>query len=624
MRQILLFPICLYFGFTSVSAQLSLTKLWDKTYGGNQNEEARTMLPTDDGGWLLAGISNSGISSEKSQSGRGDWDYWVIKVDSAGNKVWDKTFGGSGEDRLATIIKTNDGGFILAGVSLSGISGDKSEPSRGDKDVWLVKINASGNKIWDKTYGGSANDGMRTIVPTPDGGFLFGGDSGSNPSFEKSAPFLGSYDYWVIKIDSAGNKLWDKTYGGDALETLNSMVAVDDGYILAGFTTTGISGDKTAPSRGAADLWIVKIDFSGNILWQKSYGGNRDDRMFQIIKTANDQVLILSATQSPVSGDKQSESIGDWDYWLFKLDSNGNKLWEQTIGGTGYDYLYHQSLKEDSDQNIFICGYSASNRSGTKSENSKGGNDIWLVKVAADGTIIGDKTIGHTGADVGAQVARTPENDLLVLGYTNSNAGGDKTENSRGGNDFWLLKYKDRPMAMEILPLKLKVKAITAGVALNWETDDPVEPNTRFYIRRSSDTKQWTTIDSVMSKTTRQSFYFEDAHPFAGINYYQVWQSTGDGIEKSNIVVQRIQSATPLTFYPNPVAEAFTIESDDLSENTVVELKVYNTTGSLVFQTQTVSERHQVQFHPEGLAAGMYQAVLRNKDSQRSIPFWKQ
>lgn len=179
-------------------------------------------------------------------------------------------------------------------------------------------------------------------------------------------------------------------------------------------------------------------------------------------------------------------------------------------------------------------------------------------------------------------------------------------------------------MAMEILPLQLSVKAITSGVALNWETEAPVIPNTRFYIRRSSDTNQWITVDSVMSNTPRQLFYFEDAHPFPGINYYQVWQSTGDGIEKSNIVVQRVQTVTPLTLYPNPVAESFTIESEDLTENTVVELKVYNTTGSLVFQTQTVSEQHQVHFQLEGLASGMYQAVLRNKDSQRSIPFWKQ
>ena len=138
---------------------------------GTFDDELRSIVPSPDGGYLLGGSSRLGISEER----RGGRDYLVVKIDAAGNKCWDKTFGGIFYDELRSIVPSPDGGYLLGGDSDSDISGDKSEESRGGRDYWVVKIDASGNKRWDKTFGGGNDDGLYSIAPSADGGYLLGG-----------------------------------------------------------------------------------------------------------------------------------------------------------------------------------------------------------------------------------------------------------------------------------------------------------------------------------------------------------------------------------------------------------------------------------------------------------------
>ena len=188
--------------------------------------------------------------------------------------VSDKTFGGMDTDWLSSVTSTSDGGFLLAGRSSSNASGDKSENGRGENDYWIVKIDARLNRLWDKTFGGDRNEDLYSVVLSHDGGYLLGGASESDSSGEKTAPNKGLGDYWILKVDSQGNKLWDKTFGGDGREVLFSMLATEDGgYLLAGMSESNISGDKSASSKGAADYWVVKIDSQGNKIWDKTFGG---------------------------------------------------------------------------------------------------------------------------------------------------------------------------------------------------------------------------------------------------------------------------------------------------------------------------------------------------------------
>ncbi|MDQ3292520.1 MAG: zinc-dependent metalloprotease, partial [Bacteroidota bacterium] len=188
---------------------------WDGAFGGSEAESFSEVIKTADGGYLVAGYSASGESGNKSQASRGGNDYWVVKTDANGKKVWDQRYGGTGHDYLNRVIQTHDGGFLLAGSSLSGIGGDKSQSSRGDRDYWIVKISSTGAKQWDKRFGGSGYDELRKVTQLSSGEYMLAGTSDSPAGGDKSQGSQGSRDYWLIKLNSSGNKLWDKRYGGN-------------------------------------------------------------------------------------------------------------------------------------------------------------------------------------------------------------------------------------------------------------------------------------------------------------------------------------------------------------------------------------------------------------------------
>jgi hypothetical protein len=230
---------------------------------------------TTDGGFILGGDSDSDASGEKTEASRGFEDYWVVKLDSAGNKLWDKTLGGSEREAFSALEQTIDGGFILGGDSDSDISGEKSQASQGEADFWIVKLDSAGNKTWDRSFGGSGYEGLAGLQQTRDGGYFLGGGSDSGVGGDKTEPLVGvcdttgycPTDYWVLKLDSAGTRQWDKTLGGTGTDFLFVLQqTIDGGYILGGDSDSDISGDKTEGRRGicndticTTDFWVVKM-----------------------------------------------------------------------------------------------------------------------------------------------------------------------------------------------------------------------------------------------------------------------------------------------------------------------------------------------------------------------------
>ena len=435
------------------SAQNPLVKQWDYRFGGTDEESLFSFLQTNDGGYLLAGYSLSGISGDKTEASWGSTDFWILKTDAAGSALWDKRYGGTDDERLYAAKQTIDGGYLLAGYSNSGIGGDKTETSRGSTDYWMVKVDPSGTKQWDKRFGGIDYEFINTVVQTDEGGYLAGGQSASGISGDRTQSCWGGSDYWIVKTDAAGIKQWDKRFGGTDDDVLNTILpAGDGGYFLCGTSLSGANGDKAEPSWGMFDYWVVKINSAGTIQWEKRYGGTAWDILSDAVRTPDGGCLLAGRSTSDTGGDRTQPSWGSFDYWVLKIDSLGNLQWDKRYGGAGYDYLC--SAKLTSDKGFILTGYSGSGISGDKTENNLGPNQMWTVKIDSTGNVQWDKTILTSLSTDQCLPLQAMDGCYLFAGFTNSGTGGDKTQPNWDGTlnskDYWLIKFCDSTLTTNI------------------------------------------------------------------------------------------------------------------------------------------------------------------------------
>ncbi|WP_439883330.1 hypothetical protein ACSX1A_09175 [Pontibacter sp. MBLB2868] len=362
--------------------------------------------------------------------------------------VWDRTYGGDYWNVLGDMDKTSDGGYILGGTSLSGESGDKTEAKRGEEDFWIVKVDAEGNKEWDKTYGGSAREMFSSLEQTSDGGYIIGGSSLSENSGEKSGESRGGFDYWIIKVDAQGNLEWEKTFGGNSSDLLREIIQTSDGgYLLGGASSSGVSGEKGGASRGETDFWVIKLDTEGNIEWDRTYGGNTVDWLTQLQQTNDGGYILGGFSDSDVSGEKSEPNWGDIDdynvgrdYWIIKIDADGKKEWDKTFGGLYEDNLF--DIIQTQDGGYLLGGSSGSGIGGDKSEAFRGGEfgDYWIVKVDAEGNKEWDRTYGGSDSDELISIQQTSDGGYVLGGSSFSDASGEKSENRKGDTDIWIVK----------------------------------------------------------------------------------------------------------------------------------------------------------------------------------------
>ncbi len=443
-----------------VQAQNSFSKQWDKRFGGTKNDFLETFIKVSSGGYLAGGYSNSQLSGDKTQNCHSNSeDYWIVRIDDSGNKVWDKSFGSSSPDVLFRALETEDRGFILAGFSGGGISGDKTEPSRGAEDFWIVRIDSIGNKLWDRRYGGSGIEYLLALDYCEDKGFIMGGFSSSGVSGDKTQanhdPTGFYYDYWIIKVDSLGNKQWDKSFGGEDDDVLRSIIKTKDhGYLLCGATDSDSTGDMTQKSRGYRDFWIVKVDSTGNKQWDKRYGGDDGDDLFSA-KELSDGYILAGSSSSFMSGDKTNNYGG---YWFVRVDATGNILWDKSCAD-----LTGAQLKEvylTGDNGFLLSGSSGSPIYGDKSEDSQGQDQLWVVKVDSFGTKEWDKTIFTNRSTKGLSL---PLSEHCYIAATATTAGilGYKIEPNWDATlntyDYWLIEFCMDPVGFEDLRDEIRI-----------------------------------------------------------------------------------------------------------------------------------------------------------------------
>jgi type IX secretion system substrate protein len=416
---------------------------WQNTIGGNLHDGLNSISQTTDGGYICGGSSQSNLSGDKTENSQGASDYWVVKLDTSGIIQWQNTIGGSTTDALKSISQTTDGGYILGGSSDSNISGDKTENSQGGYDYWVVKLDASGVIQWQNTIGGSSEDHLYSISQTTDGGYIIGGLSDSDISGDKTEISQGLSDYWIVKLDDLGVIQWQNTIGGNDEDWLQSISqTTDGGYILGGNSRSGISGDKTEILLGIKDYWVVRLDTSGVIQWQNTIGGNHIDDLNSVAQTTDGGYILGGYSASNLSGDKTENSLGGFDYWVVKLDTSGIIQWQNAIGGSTNDVLH--SISQTTDGGYIIGGWSDSDISGDKTENSQGSDDYWVIKLDASGVIQWQNTIGGNGSERIYSISLTTDGGYILGGKSDSDISGDKTENSQGFDDYWVVKLTTR------------------------------------------------------------------------------------------------------------------------------------------------------------------------------------
>ncbi|MBT4411378.1 MAG: T9SS type A sorting domain-containing protein [Bacteroidetes bacterium] len=381
------------FGFIPTHAQFTPDTLWTKTYGGISNDDAKAVIQTVDSCFVVLGLTSS----------LGSNDIWLLKINDSGDIIWEKTFGGSSGEDSFIVKQTADNGFI--------ISANTESFGQGDKSLWLIKTDENGNEQWNKIIDNTIDNTcqIQYVSLTSDGGYIITGSTGDH--------MLNHLDAWLIKVDENGNKEWDKKIGGSGNQKAYTVFQLNDGgYILSGYA---------CDDNNKGDFWLFKTDGTGNLLWQNTLGGSEWDVAYSMQITSDNGYILGGITRS--------EGMGEEDFWLIKTDSQGHVLWSKIYGEELTDYIY--SIQQTQDGGYVAGGF----------KNSPGKNDFdfWVFKTDSLGEKEWSKTIGGARNDNAFSITQTYDQGYILAGRTNSFG--------QGGDDAYLVRIK----ALDIVLLEI-------------------------------------------------------------------------------------------------------------------------------------------------------------------------
>jgi hypothetical protein len=418
-----------------------------KTFGGSDEDDAGSIVQANDGADVILGTTKSTDGDLIGRIGD-DSDYWLLKLSETGEKLWSKTYGGTGSDVATSIAKTSDGGYVLTGYSESS-DGDASV-NAGFQDYWIVKIDASGNIQWEKSFGFPGQDQAYKVLQTSEGNYFVSGyfDIGAcDPNPDILCPgndFQGNGqntrntrhgvgEFWGILMDANGNKIWRRYFGGSNNDRSYDAVQTNDG----GFLITGASESfdfDITDDKGSYDFWAVRLSPTGEKLWTKSFGGSEIEIGYALTKTQDGNYMMVGDTRS-MDGDV-SMNNGNADAWVVKFDDNGTIIWEKSYGGSEFDSA--RGVRQMADGSFVITGSSRSANIDVSSNN--GQNDQWIFIIDGDGVITFETNIGGSDLDLGNDVIYTSDDKIIAVGNTESSDGDILT--NRGIKDFVVIKIK--------------------------------------------------------------------------------------------------------------------------------------------------------------------------------------
>lgn len=413
MKKLIVLIIGIFISFI-IQAQVPQPGIiWSNTYGGSSWDGAFSIQQTIDDGYVVAGTTHSNDGDVSGNHGL--TDFWIIKIDDNGDTTWTKTVGGSGWDGSRSIQQTLDGGYIVAGYTTS-------ITTPWNEDCFVVKLDVSGEFEWSKTIDESNNDRANSIQQTSDGGYVVAGGTG----------IVG--DCWVIKLNSSGQVTWSKVYGGTLFDVAYSIKqTTDGGFIIAGGTQSKCGNEPENQDHYDSDYFVIKLDIDGNIVWSKCLGGSGDEGA-QSIQQSNDGGYIVCGSTLSDDGNVP-ENHGRSDYWIIKLNSEGQITWLKVYGGSEDDWA--SSIQQTCDGGYIISGQTKSNDGDVSG--SHGNYDFWVVKIDSNGDIDWTKTLGGSSNENATSILQTSEGKYVVAGYTRSNNG--DVNGNHGSSDVWVVKF---------------------------------------------------------------------------------------------------------------------------------------------------------------------------------------
>lgn len=417
----------------------ALPMQWQQLYGGYDFDNGNAGIMATGSGYLFGSMSFSSDGDHHASS-NGIADFWVIRTDDFGNLLWEQSYGGENIDILSDMIKSSKG-YILSGYSASWgmqVNGHHGSPSRPNDDMWLVGIDTGGALLWSKTYGGSEQDRAFSMCKANDNGYMVAGYTNSQNGDLTPIRDTQNFDVWIVNINDTGGILWQKTYGDTGVEYTNCIISASNGgYIFAGFSTSN-NGLFTG-NHGSYDFWVVKIDDSGGMQWQKNFGGTKMDFVNSICQSSDGGYLIAGSTESN-DGDI-TLLHGIMDMWLVKINKNGLVEWNKTYGGSKEQRA--SSAIATLDGGFIVTGWTTST-DGTVVGKTDNTDDCWVLKLDAGGNIQWQKIIGGQSNDFGIRIIQTPDSGYVITGTTYSK--NDEFSHNQGLSDVWTIRLAKNPV----------------------------------------------------------------------------------------------------------------------------------------------------------------------------------
>ncbi len=407
--------------FITISADCQSSYIvWQQNLGSFTHEGLYGPMIDNMGNLLLAG---STFTTNKK------YDAWLVKTDASGNTIWSRTYGGTNDESFKKIKHLTDGNYIVIGGAKSN-DGDLTS-NRGDYDIWVAKLDSNGNILWQKTYGGTKFDFGYDIVSADDG-FIIAGNTASNDN--DISNFKGIYDVCLIRIDRLGNIVWEKTLGGSLMESVYCIQKTNDNNFIILADSRSTDGD-IKNNNGIFDVWLLKIDITGKIVWQKNYGGSNIERPTDLKQTHDNGYIICAYSNS---NDKDvTGNYGDYDVWVLKTNDTGKIIWQKNYGGSKYDDAF--SIISCKEGGYMLAGSSGSNDGDVSGFHNGSFRDVLTLKIDDDGTIRWSHLFGGSEGETAYNIVQSADSNYIFSGPTNSSDG--DVIKYFSNSDPWLVKF---------------------------------------------------------------------------------------------------------------------------------------------------------------------------------------